>query len=191
MGLRTFLAIDLPSSLHDSIQEKQQDLKRELPSIAWGKSENLHITLKFFGDTPESKITEIQQVLTQTIKGIQPFVITLRGFGAFPDKWVPRTLWTGIEGDTDILLNLAKEIESKVKPLGFPPEGKPFRPHLTLARIKKNQRAVGQAIEKARVLADSFVFGRLLVEQVCLFESELRPTGSVYTKLWVIPLGNS
>ena len=171
--------------------KKQQAMKPELPFITWGKSENLHLTLKFLGDTPESKIPELQQVVAKAVKGIEPFVINLRGFGVFPDKRAPRTLWTGIEGNTDILVNLAKEIESKVKSLGFPPEGKPFRPHLTLARIKKNQRVLGQAIEKARVLADPFVFGRLLVEQVCLFESELRPTGSVYTKLWVIPLGNS
>ena len=100
-------------------------------------------------------------------------------------------MWAGIEGDLEVLLDLTKMIETEVTQLGFPPEGKPFCPHLTLARIKKNQRVLGQAIEKARVLADPFVFGRLLVEQVCLFESELRPTGSVYTKLWVIPLGNS
>ena len=191
MSLRTFLAIDLPSCLLDSIVKKQRDLKQEFPSIAWVKSENVHLTLKFLGDTPESKIPELQQVVAKAVKGIEPFAINFRGFGVFPDKRAPRALWTGIEGNTDILVNLAKEIESKVKPLGFPPEGKPFRPHLTLARIKKNQRDLGQAIEKARVLADPFVFGRLLVEQVCLFESELRPTGSVYTKLWVIPLGNS
>ena len=191
MSLRTFLAIDLPSCLLESIVKKQRDLKQEFPSIAWVKSENVHLTLKFLGDTPESKIPELQQVVARAVKGIEPFAINLRGFGVFPDKRAPRTLWTGIEGNTDILVNLAKEIESKVKPLGFPAEGKPFRPHLTLARIKKNQRVLGQAIEKARVLADPFIFGRLLVEQVCLFESELRPTGSVYTKLWVIPLGNS
>ena len=164
---------------------------KSLPFITWGKSENLHLTLKFLGDTPESKIPELQQVVTKAVKGIEPFVINLRGFGVFPDKRAPRTLWTGIEGDLEVLLDLTRKIEIEVNQLGFPPEGKPFRPHLTLARIKKNQRATGKAIEKASMLADPFIFGSLLVEQVTLFKSELRPTGSVYTKLWAVSLAIS
>jgi len=191
VGLRTFLAIDLPSSLHSAIGQKQKDLKRELPGIAWVKLENLHVTLKFFGDTPEEKIPELQKVVQQTVKEIPSFVITLRGFGVFPDKRSPRTLWTGIEGEAAVLVDLANRIESAVVPFGFPQEGKTFRPHLTLARIKKDHRSIGQAIEKAGVLADPFIFGRVLVEQVTLFKSDLRPTGSIYTKLWAVSLAKS
>ena len=188
MSFRTFLAIDLPSCLLDSIVKKQQAMKPELPFITWDKSENLHLTLKFIGDTPESKIPGLQQVVAKAVKGIQPFVINLRGFGVFPDKLAPRTLWAGIEGDLEVLLDLTRMIETEVTQLGFPPEGKPFCPHLTLARIKKNQRAAGEAIEKASMLADPFIFGSLLVEQVTLFKSEFRPTESVYTKLWAVSL---
>ena len=191
MSLRTFLAIDLPSCLLNSIVNKQRDLKQVFPSIDWVKSAKVHLTLKFLGDTPESKIPELQQVVAKAVKGIEPFVINLRGFGVFPDKWAPRTLWTGIEGDLEVLLDLTRKIETEVTQLGFPPESKPFRPHLTLARIKKNQRATGEAIEKASMLADPFIFGSLLVEQVTLFKSELRPTGSVYTKLWAVSLAIS
>lgn len=191
MALRTFLAIDLPSSLHSAIGQKEENLKRVLTGINWVKSGNLHITLKFFGDTPESKINEIQQVVEQAVNGISPFEITLRGFGVFPDKRVPRTVWTGIEGEIQVLEDLAAQIELAVVPLGFPQEGRPFRPHLTLARIKKDHHAVGLAIEKTGMLFDPFIFGRLLVEQVTLFKSELRPTGSVYTKLWSVPLAKS
>lgn len=191
MSFRTFLAIDLPSCLLDSIVKKQQAMKPGLPFITWVKSANLHLTLKFIGDTPESKIPELQQAVAKTVTGIQPFVISLRGFGVFPDKLAPRTLWAGIEGDLEVLLDLTKMIETEVTQLGFPPEGKPFCPHLTLARIKKNQRAAGEAIEKASMLADPFIFGSLLVEQVTLFKSELRPTGSVYTKLWAVSLAIS
>ena len=171
--------------------KKQQAMKPGLPFITWVKSANLHLTLKFIGDTPESKIPELQQAVAKTVTGIQPFVINLRGFGVFPDKLAPRTLWAGIEGDLEVLLDLTKMIETEVTQLGFPPEGKPFCPHLTLARIKKNQRAAGEAIEKASMLADPFIFGSLLVEQVTLFKSELRPTGSVYTKLWALSLAIS
>ncbi|MDT7041082.1 RNA 2',3'-cyclic phosphodiesterase [Candidatus Nitronereus thalassa] len=191
MSLRTFLAIDLPSSLHLAIEQKQNQLKSVLPGINWVKSDNLHITLKFLGDTPESQIDDLRQIVEQAVKGTLSFVLTLRGFGAFPDKRAPRTLWTGIESEENVLEHLAAQVEAAVVSLGFPEEGKPFRPHLTLARIKKDHRELGQAIEKAGVLADPFIFGRLLVEQVTLFQSDLRPTGSVYTKLWAVPLAKS
>ena len=90
-----------------------------------------------------------------------------------------------------MLMDLAKQIETEVKQLGFPPERKPFSPHLTLARIKKNQQIVGGAMEKANILDDPYIFGCLLVEKVTLFRSELRPTGSVYTKLWTVSLAGS
>jgi len=191
VGLRTFLAIDLPSALHAALAEKQQHLKREFPRISWVKPENLHITLKFLGETPESKLDELQLVVSQAVSEFSPFVITLRGFGVFPDTRAPRTLWIGLDGEEEVLRDLAARIESAVEPLGFPPEGKPFRPHLTLARIKKDHREIGKAIEKAGILADPFIFGRLLVEQVSFLKSDLRPSGSVYTKLWAVPLGKS
>ncbi len=191
MGLRTFLAIDLPSEMHKTIAQKQESLRRELPQINWVKSENLHITLKFLGDTPEGTIDELKQVVQQAVKNIAPFVITVRGFGVFPDKRAPRTIWTGIDCEQSALEDLALQVESSVMSLGFPEEKKAFRPHLTLARIKKDNLAIGQAIQKSGILTDPFIFGRLLVEQVTLFKSDLRPTGSVYTKLWAVPLANS
>lgn len=191
MGLRTFLAIDLPSTMHVTIAQKEESLRRDLTGLNWVNSKNLHITLKFLGDTPETKIDDLKQVVQQAVKGVSPFVITLRGFGAFPDKRSPRTIWTGIDSDQNVLDDLALQVEASVISLGFPEEDKPFRPHLTLARIKKDHGEVSQAIEKSGVLTDPFIFGRLLVEQVTLFKSDLRPTGSVYTKLWAVPLANS
>jgi len=191
VALRTFLAIDLPSALHSAIGRKEDKVNRELSGVNWVKPENLHLTLKFLGDTPESKIDEIKKVMEETVKSTGPFVISLRGFGVFPDKRSPRTVWTGVEGETKVLESLASHIESAVVPLGFSKEDRPHRPHLTLARIKKDHRAMGLAIEKAGILFDPFIFGRLLVEQVTLFKSDLRPTGSVYTKLWAVPLAKT
>jgi 2'-5' RNA ligase len=191
VGLRTFLAIDLPSALRSAIGRKEDKVNRELTGVNWVKPGNLHFTLKFLGDTPESKIDEIKNVMEETVKATGPFEITLRGFGVFPDKRSPRTIWTGIEGETMVLEGLAGHIESALVPLGFSKEERSFRPHLTLARIKKDHREMGLAIEKAGILFDPFIFGRLLVEQVTLFKSELRPTGSVYTKLWAVPLAKS
>jgi len=191
VGLRTFLAIDLPSDMHSTIAQKQDGLKRELPGVNWVKSGNLHVTLKFLGDTPESKIDELKRVVATALEGFSPFMITLKGFGVFPNTRAPRTMWTDINSERSALEDLALQVDASVISLGFPEEAKPFRPHLTLARIKKDHREVGQAIEKSGILADPFIFGQLLVEHVTLFKSDLRPTGSVYTKLWAVPLGQS
>jgi 2'-5' RNA ligase len=191
VSVRTFLAIGLPADMHLAIGQKQNELKRKLPLINWVKTGNLHVTLKFLGDTPESKIDELEQVVAQAVKGLTPFGINVKGFGAFPNTRAPRSIWIGIEGDENALENLALQVEASVIDLGFPEESKPFRSHLTLARIKREHQEVGQAIEKAGILADPFLFGRVLVEQVTLFKSDLRPTGSVYSPLWVVPLANS
>lgn len=191
MSVRTFLAIGLPSDMHFAIGQKQNELKRKLPLIKWVKSANLHLTLKFLGDTPESKIDELEQVVAQGVQGLAPFGINVKGFGAFPNPQAPRSIWIGIEGNENALANLALQVETSVIDLGFPEEEKPFRPHLTLARIKREHQEIGQAIEKAGILKDPFLFGRILVEQVTLFKSDLRPTGSVYSPLWSVPLANA
>ena len=188
MGLRTFLAIDLPSALHSAIGQNLRTVKRELPGLSWSKTENLHVNLKFLGDTTESQVDQIRRVVEQAVSSIPPFVIELKGFGVFPDHRVPRVLWIGFGGALDSLTALAGCVGRAVVPLGFPQEDRPFRPHLTVARVKKDHREVGRVLGTLGVLTDPFPCGPLPVERVTLFKSDLRPTGPVYTKLWDVSL---
>ncbi len=188
MGLRTFLAIDLPASLQSAIEQNIQIAKRKFSGISWSKTENLHINLKFLGETTESQIDQIRQVVEQAVSNIAPFVIELKGFGVFPDNRLPRVLWIGIDGALDDLATLAERVGCAVVPLGFPQEDRPFQPHLTVARVKKDHREVGRALGTLGVFTDPFLCGQLPVERVTLYKSDLRPSGAVYTKLWDISL---
>ena len=188
MGLRTFLAIDLPSALHSAIGQNLRTVKRALPGLSWSKTENLHVNLKFLGETTESHVDQIRRAVEPAVSGVSPFVIELKGFGVFPDHRSPRVLWVGLGGDLGGLSMLAECVEHAVVPLGFPQEDRPFRPHLTVARVKKDHREVGHVLGTLGMLTDPFPGGSLPVERVTLFKSDLRPTGPIYTKLWDVSL---
>ena len=188
MGLRTFLAIDLPSSLQSVIEQKTKKIKRELSGISWSKQENLHVNLRFVGDTTESQVDQIRQAVEQEVSHVSSFALELKGFGVFPDNRSPRVLWIGLGGALDSLTTLAECVGLAVVPLGFPQEDRPFRPHLTVARVKKDHREVGRTLDALGVFTDPFFCGPLPVERVTLFKSELRPGGAVYTKLWNVSL---
>ena len=188
MGLRTFLAIDLPSTLQSAIGQNIRTVKRELPGLSWSKPENLHINLKFLGDTAENQVDQIRQVVEPAISHVSSFVIELKGFGVFPDNRSPRVLWIGLGGALDSLVTLAGCVGRAVVSLGFPHEDRPFRPHLTVARVKRDHHEVGRVLGTLGVFTAPFVCGPLPVERVALFQSDLRPTGPIYTKLWDISL---
>ena len=188
MGLRTFLAIDLPSALHSAIGQNLRPVKRELPGLSWSKTENLHVNLKFFGETTESQVDQIRHAVEPAISHVSPFELELKGFGVFPDHRSPRVLWIGLGGALDSLSKLAECISRAVVPLGFPLEDRPFRPHLTVARVKRDHREVGRVLGTLGLLSDSFPCGSILVERVTLFKSDLRQTGPIYTKLWDVSL---
>lgn len=189
MELRTFLAIDLPSTLQSAIGQNIRIIKREFPTLSWSKPENLHINLKFLGSTTESQVAQIRQAVESAISRVSPFELELKGFGVFPDHRSPRVLWIGLGGALDSLTTLAGCVDRAVVPLGFPQEDRQFRPHLTVARVKKDHRAVGRALDTLGVFTAPFACGPLPVERVALFKSDLRPIGPIYTKLWDVSLG--
>ena len=188
MGLRTFLAIDLPSALYSVIGQNLRPVKRELPGLSWSKTENLHVNLKFFGETTESQVDQIRHAVESAISHVSPFELELKGFGVFPVHRSPRVLWIGLGGDLDSLSKLAECISRAVVPLGFPLEDRPFRPHLTVARVKKDHREVGRVLGTLGLLLDPFPCGPIRVERVTLFKSDFRQTGPIYTKLWDVSL---
>ena len=197
VGLRTFLAIDLPASLHPTFERNLERFKREIRGVSWVHQKNLHVTVKFFGETTDTQVSAIYQVVKPVLAEFSPFDLELRGSGAFPDARCPRTLWVGIGGDVDVLTALVTQIDQAVASVGFPStlgaspsEEQPFRPHLTVARVKNNHRRVGEMLESG-ACTDALGFGRFRVERVTLFRSDLRPGGSVYTPLWDVPFTGS
>lgn len=192
MSLRAFLAIDLDPALRDVLARFQDECRRALPTLNWVPPESLHVTIKFLGHIPETDVEAIREALRDTLKTLTPFSLVVEGIGAFPSLAAPRALWAGITGQVDSLLSLVSMVEQTLEPFGYPPEAKPFRAHLTLARIKsrnRDARAIGEMIAKMEWIRTPPRFGELHVDRLCLFKSELHPSGAVYHRLWDLPLG--
>ena len=191
MTIRSFLAVKLPAPLKEELERVQNRLRSELPKLAWVKPSGMHLTVKFFGDIELDQVEEIQEYVQRVVQRLTCFSLEVQGLGVFPNIRMPRVLWAGISGEAEILSRLVYDLDEALETLGFPKEGKPFNPHLTLARIKSQGREVGEVLEKKKLLVPAVAIGSIDVTQVSLFKSELRPSGSVYTCLWDVSLPGS
>ena len=185
-SIRTFLAIEIPLDILNEIGSIQSRLKRTLQGmVRWVRPEAIHLTLKFFGNVSENNIAEISRIMEEHVNGISPFAFDVQKLGVFPNMNRPRILWLGISGDVDALILFQKSMERKLRGGDLPKEESPFRPHLTLARIKEPKGLMGLAkiIEKS----DNYRAGRFDAEGLHLYRSQLTPRGAVYTKLAYFP----
>lgn len=199
--IRAFLAVELSQSLRTDLATVQQELKRSLEEkmqggtrISWAQPASIHLTLKFLGDMDEQVIDPLRAALEETIGSQVAVTVPLERLGAFPFPQAPRVLWVGPlekwEKGTDAkrVAEIHDAIEQVCEGLHFLRETRPFSPHLTLARIKMGERHVGAALAKSGMLDFPVVVGSFAIESVVLMQSELKPTGSVYTKLWDVRL---
>jgi RNA 2',3'-cyclic 3'-phosphodiesterase len=187
---RTFLALEMPLALRQEILREIEDLKERLAPnrirLKWAKEEQLHLTLRFFGDTNAEERETIAQATTETLAGWAPFDVTVEQLGCFPSWQRPRVLWLGLKDPTTHLQSLHKALDEAFFAAGLGRDDKKkFHPHITLARIRDS--APGSL---KRALHDRPVpsLGQAPVNELVLFRSELRPTGAVYTPLHRFPL---
>ncbi len=197
--IRAFLAIELPQDLRAALTAVQQDVKRRLErtvdrqvKISWVRPASMHLTLKFLGDTPDESIERLRVAIEQVASAHRAIPIPLERLGVFPRPQQPRVLWAGPSEsweqghEAQRLAALHRAVEDCCQTAGFVPENRPLSPHLTLARIKEGERQVGQALTRSGVMDHPMTIGMLPVEAIILMKSDLRPTGSVYTKLWEV-----
>jgi len=199
--IRAFLAVELSQELRAGLTTVQQELKRKIETgmtrntrISWVQPTSIHLTIKFLGDMDEQALDALLVAVEHAI-GNQPAVnVPLDRLGAFPRPQSPRVLWVGPpenweQGrDAKGIGEIHGAIEAACEGLGFLRETKPFSLHLTLARIRMGERHVGLALTQSGVLDRPISAGSLAVESVALMRSELKPTGSVHTKLWEVRL---
>jgi 2'-5' RNA ligase len=184
--IRAFLAIDPPEEILGEIGRIQGRLQRLIRGeLRWVRPEAIHLTLKFFGDIPESAVKTIAAVVGKAVAGVVPFFLSIGGVGVFPDQRRPRVLWLGMNGDVPRLLGFQQGLESELGRVGFPAEERPFRPHLTLARIKSSRGLAG--LERALEKGEEYGAGEFTASGIGLIRSELTPQGAVYTKLKWFP----
>jgi 2'-5' RNA ligase len=186
MYLRCFIAIGIPEPIKRDIGEFIEILKKYNVDVKWVIHENLHLTLKFLGNTPEVLLPEIREALLKIVLSYEPFYIKIYTIGVFPKRKYPRVIWVGVE-DSEILKKLANDIDDSMALLGYQKEDKKFIPHLTLGRVR-SQKGIVNLINEL----DNFKekdFGSVNVENIKLMKSELNYKGAEYSCLYEMPLG--
>lgn len=186
--MRIFIAIDLSDTLHKHLSEQIDQLTRLLgdESIRWVKSSNIHLTLKFLGETPENKVDRIKSTLKDITSQFSSFRMQIGEFGCFPNLRRPRVFWIGVHEHTGVLKQIHGVIETDLEKLGFMKEGRPFTAHLTLGRLRK--RIASSEMRTLTRRLESVQIGELgteIVKEICLFRSVLRPSGAEYTRLGI------
>ena len=183
--LRAFIAVDLPPEIRRNIHRATADLQKETGLLVrWTPAENIHLTMKFLGDISPANVEYLTQMLRAEADSFDCFDIHLNGIDSFPSRKRPRVIYIGIQAPA-ALDALRRGIESAARRLGYESEERGFSPHLTIGRVKQNvtaldQQKIRRALEGAKI--DSL--GASRVDSVHLYRSELKPTGSVYTRLF-------
>lgn len=188
--IRSFIAIELPDEVKVSLAGLQAEFKLAGHSfVKWVATEGIHITLKFLGNIPSGKVSEIVRAMERAAQGFLPFRLEVHGLGAFPNLKQPKVLWVGVGGQVDQLVSLQQRIDQALVPLGFSPESRPFAPHLTLARLREGalppeRRSFGELVQKTTFEAKL----KVEVSSISLMRSQLLPTGAVYSRLAEVKL---
>jgi len=191
--MRLFLALDLDDSIRERITRFVDGVRNFAPDARWVKPESLHVTLKFIGEQPETALDGIKQAMAEVqVPGAE---IHFRGYGFFPTVNAARVFWIGMESGPD-LQALATAVDDKMPSLGIPKEGRAFSPHLTLARgpggrssgAPHRRKGDGpnrtfQLLQKKLTALPAPEFGTMTPREFFLYQSQLSPKGSTYTKL--------
>lgn len=191
--VRSFVAVSLGNELKGELAALQAKLKNPpKPWIKWVDPENIHITLKFLGDTPLDKIETVKAVITGAAQGVKPFKLKAEGLGVFPNTIRAQVIWVGLTGDTHKLNELQQRLEKRLETIGFPSENRKFSAHLTLGRVRREatsyqQQEAGKLVETIQYRFDS----EISVKSIQLMKSQLTPKGPIYTRLTEVPLENN
>jgi len=176
--MRTFIAIDLSPEIKDQLAALVSSLKSSARNIKWVARENYHLTLKFLGEIRDNQVKTVKMVIDRVLKKHKQFFLVMRGTGSFPPgQNRMRVIWSGVAGG-EALSGLQRDLEESLEKEGFPREDRPFSPHLTIGRAKipENQERLRKELEKY----SQKEFGSMLVSEIILFQSILRPEGPEY-----------
>ncbi len=185
-SMRAFIAIEIPEAIKQQMAEVQRGLRNSGADASWPRPEGIHLTLKFLGEVPETKLAEIMESLRTAAQGTGAFRLEVAGAGAFPNAKTARVVWIGLAGEVEKLNRLQEAVEKAMADIGFAREDRKFTPHLTLGRIKyiRSRDAWLRAMEGIRdVRLQAFE-----VDAISLMKSELKPSGAVYTEMGRVEL---
>ena len=175
--MRTFIAVEIhDDKVLNAIAKIQSDFKIKATPV--GK-QNMHFTLLFLGEVTEEAVENVKKELS--LISFKPIEVKFTHLGAFPNSRFPRVIWIGVDEEgAKQLIELASQVEKKLEPLGFRSD-KPFKPHLTLFRIK-NKVEISQTLEKFKEID----FGKEVITELKFKQSILTPNGPIYSDLQVV-----
>ena len=185
-AMRCFISITLPEEIKRGMTAIQGRLRASGADVSWTRPEGMHLTLKFLGEVEEKILPEMEAALNAAVRGRSSFFLKVSGIGTFPDIRRPRVIWIALKEHGNNLIRLQRGVEEKFNEIGFPQEDRDFTPHITLGRIRsqKNVEKLLSLIEKEKdVELNGFD-----ASCVHLMQSQLKPTGAVYTELYSAPV---
>lgn len=180
-GIRSFIAFELPEEMRQSISALLDRLRSFQLKARWIRPENIHLTLKFLGRINPAQFEPVVRVMQDAVKGVAPFDLTAKGVGLFPGVNRPRVIWVGLSGRKEVLIQIQGVLQDRLYSIGYQKEDRPFQGHLTLGRFK--ERVNPMELSKALDALGSFESPPFVLDRITLFQSELKPSGAVYTTL--------
>lgn len=187
--MRLFIALELSPEARQAAAEVVSELKSSGADVKWVKPNLMHLTLKFLGETPEAQVPEIMNAVKEACAGKTRLDLAMQGCGSFPGDKKPQVVWLGLGGQVNRLRELAQDIEARLELLGFAPERRSFKAHLTLGRLrrgpKRGGKTGGSTVPLTRAIAalrdyQGPAFGAC---KVVLIKSTLTPAGPIYEPL--------
>jgi len=182
--MRCFVAIDIPNEIRAELADLQKDLAGRVDvhrgDAKWVEPEGMHLTLKFLGEVPDSQVVDVCNIVRDVAARHRPFDLPVGQVGSFGGRSA-RVLWVGAGLDCPELLALQEDLENEFDLAGWPKEGRQFSGHLTLCRIR-NVKA-GEKLGRAAGEYGDYDLGVVRATEVCVYESQLRPEGPIYTRM--------
>ncbi|HEY2973550.1 MAG TPA: RNA 2',3'-cyclic phosphodiesterase [Pyrinomonadaceae bacterium] len=177
---RVFCAIEIPETVRARVLRHIARLKEAVPDVkaTWSQDANLHLTLKFLGEIPQSSVSDISTAASRAVVGLAPFSIRLEQTGAFPQQDQPRVLWIGVNDFSGKLNELQARLEDESASAGLVRDSRPFHPHLTVARLRQARHARTLAAVHREL---EFEPADIAVAELLVIRSELSSEGSKYT----------
>ena len=183
---RLFIGIDISADARRRAASYVEELRRTAGDlrVGWERPEKLHITLKFLGDVPETRLGLMEAALGMAAAEIGSYIASLSGTGYFPPRGFPRVLWLGVD-DQGETARVSSSLENELAGRGYPREIREFSPHLTIGRLREPERSRKLAEIHLQKKFEPISFK---VSELVLYESSLQPSGSIHTRLQTFPL---
>jgi len=183
--IRLFIALPLPPSPVEHLAGLIERLREQGGAVKWVKPENIHITVRFLGDTDEAQVPQIKAALNEIAPRYDVIDTTIFRLGGFPNLNRPRVIWAGMDGSVEAMQKMARQIEHAMRDLGFEKDKKSFKPHLTLGRVRDpgGLEALSGFMKDLR-----FDDIPMTLDRLVLFQSTLTPRGPIYDRLHEAPL---